>query len=229
MFPRLIDLPDSSYDSMESVRETLGIEVEPSEVDIVEMSHDEAEVYDWYEIFKDEDMDRIWQYYPEQPPDSIKSVADWINRYESNRADHSAVRYVVRYEGEIAGQVGLNFDWSRSIADMQVWLREKFWGSGLAYYAYPALTALAFRYLEVDLALATHIIANDRVAGSIDKVIAAIPEGLGDSVVVKNGFSMGGEIYDVKRITIERERSEEWREENPEFFDAFMGRIEVVP
>lgn len=228
MFPTRIELPDSSGDLVKPLREELGFEVETDEVSIVEMSTDDADHFDWYEIFKDEDMGRVWQFYPENPPSSVKGVADWITRYESNKEDHAAVRYVIRHQGDIAGQLGFNIDWKRSTADSQVWLRERYWGSGLAYYAYPALASLAFRYLEVDLYTATYILDNDRVEGSIEKIIAAIPDVISHEAVVKNWYRRGGEIKDVKRVSVEREEALEWAEENREFYDAFQGRIRFV-
>lgn len=81
-------------------------------------------------------------------PYTLDDAERWLLRANDDSVERS---YAIAAAGEVIGGIGLKreFDVNRLSTEVGYWLGEAFWGRGIATAAVRALTAWAFRELDV--------------------------------------------------------------------------------
>lgn len=162
--------------------------IETERLRLEQLGRDNLDVLEYYEVCSsDPGIDEVTEYLSWQPHENPKETADNLEEAEELWQNREAAGYVVRPRspngdwtvnpravpdddyGPLAGVTGLKFDWGRQLASMGLWLRKPFWGRGYSSEKAPALMALAFERLDLQIVEMSHDPDNDKSRDAIQK------------------------------------------------------------
>jgi RimJ/RimL family protein N-acetyltransferase len=169
---------------------------------------------DLYEVCAHDDgIDAVTEHVLWDPHAHPKETHEFVERAVERWEAGEDATYVVRPRegedgaGEFAGMAGLHPDWDRQRAELGTWLRRRFWGREYAGERAHALMAVAFDRLDLDVVVASCLVANDRSRRAIEKYVEAA--GGRHEGRLRNDAFDGTTPHDVHRYSVTRE---EWRD-----------------
>lgn len=109
---------------------------------------------------------------------------------------HPVVRFAVTVDGEAVGSVGLKVgsDIERRSAEIGYWLGEAYWGRGIMSAAVAAVTAYAFRELDLLRVFAVPFVRNAASARVLERA-GYVCEGVMRRSAVKEGEVLDQYLY----------------------------------
>lgn len=188
--------------------------IETDRLRLERLNRETVDVFELYRICSaDDGIERVTEYLPWTPHDTVKETIEFLEDCEEDRADDKGAAYVVRPRdgeegaGEIAGLTGLGVNWDRRTANLGLWLRTRFWGRGYAQERAAALIEVAFEHLDLELIAVEHQAGNENSRRAIEKYVDA--HGGRHEGRLRNWATNGGEPVDQHRYTISRSEYEE--------------------
>jgi ribosomal-protein-alanine N-acetyltransferase len=177
--------------------------VETERLTLRQLSTEYVDAFELYDLFshRRDDVDDVFAYVPQEPYTSIKEAQEWIERAETEWADSEEAQYAVYTpDEELAGYVGLFFEWERRTGRLGVTLGKPYWGNGYASECLRRLTDLAFDRFDLDVVAIGHEEGNDRSRRMIETFVETVGgqyEGR-----LRNWTPLGDEIADHHRYTV---------------------------
>jgi RimJ/RimL family protein N-acetyltransferase len=174
------------------------------------LSTDAVDPMTYYEHASGDAMDEVTIHLPVDPHAHLKESLDLIREVEEAREAGDYARYVVRPRegedgaGEFAGGAGIYPNWDRRTANLDVWLRPKFWGRGYSGERAAAMIELAFDRLDLEVVAVAHMDGNEKSQRAIEKYVDRFG-GRREGLLRNFQANDDGTVVDMHRYTITRE------------------------
>jgi len=123
-----------------------------------------VDVHELYHILSaDQGIGYVTEWVVWQPHTDLEQTMDLLGEYKQKWESRDRVTYVMYTKaseqdgGEIAGTTNIRIDWDQRRGRIGVWFRKKYWGRGHSGERAGALLELAFRVLDLDIVVVSHI------------------------------------------------------------------------
>lgn len=152
--------------------------IETERLLLEKLAHENVDLYELYECLgKSETIDDEIRHVHWDPHESPRVTKRLIDDIEKQWRKGTKAGYVVRPtepdspDGEIAGLATLTLDWDRSVAEIGLFLRKRFWGRGYSGERAAAVFHLTFEHLDLEVVEISCSTDNDRAKRAIEKYV----------------------------------------------------------
>ena len=172
-----------------------------------------VDVHELYRIYSsDPGIEDVTRWVAWNPHHDLEQTMDLLEEYKEKWDDHQRATYCIYPKdseddsGEIAGTTNIRVNWDQRRGRLGLWLRKKYWGRGYSGERAAALAAIAFKVLDLEIVVVSHIPDNKKSHKAIEKYITRL--GGRKEGYIRNGLAGDdGSVYDQVQYSISRD---EW-------------------
>lgn len=165
----------------------------------------------YYEYASGANADEVTTHLPWEPLEHPKAALDMIQDAEDARKAGEYARYIIRPKdgendgGEFAGGTGIYPKWDRRTANLDIWLRPRFWGRGYSGERAGAMIELALVRFDLDLVAVAHMDGNQKSKRAVEKYVDRFG-GQHEGLLRNWQVNDDGSVVDMHRYTITQDQ-----------------------